>query len=199
MKSNFFFLSLISMITFISCHEKPAKGWISYPPLSRIGTNDTTSNRLPPIPDTIWGDYNGDGVRDWALLVPPVYNSDSMSCADSSCTALIRFSNDISPISIRQCIGGTPDNLGDLDGDGADEIGLNPDWFTSCWHAYYTWTFKANHWSYAIEPFSTHCIQWDEPGVPVKRDPKHAGNVIIKYSESTEDSIVVREKSVPIK
>ncbi|WP_201982862.1 hypothetical protein [Hymenobacter rubidus] len=34
-------------------------------------------------------------------------------------------------IPMRNCIGGQPDNLGDLNDNGGDEVGLRPDWFAS--------------------------------------------------------------------
>ncbi len=54
-----------------------------------------------------------------------------MECKEE-CTSYLRFSNaGFSAVPVPNCIGATPTNLGDLNDD-TDEIGLLPEWFTSC-------------------------------------------------------------------
>ncbi|MCS3794769.1 hypothetical protein [Niastella sp. OAS944] len=148
--------------------------------------------------DAIKGDFNGDGVADYAWLVPPKESE----CGDCSgnCTSYIRFSNAAIPaIKVESCIGGNPTNLGDLNKNGTDEIGLLPDWCTSCWRGYKVYTLKTNKWIYAVEPFSTHCNQWEEGVIPIEIDPNKNGNVLIRYSDMADDDLVTKTKSVPIK
>ena len=68
-----------------------------------------------------------------------------MDCI-GDCVCYIKFSDPTIPAITTNgyCISGIPDNLGDLNKDGKDEIGLVPDWFTSCWRCYYVWTLKNN-------------------------------------------------------
>lgn len=148
--------------------------------------------------DAVKGDFNGDGVPDYAWLVPPTESA----CADCSgtCTSYIKFSDTAIPsIKIKMCIGGDPTNLGDLNKNGADEIGLLPDWCTSCWRAYNVYTLKNGKWIFAVEPFSTHCNQWENGIKPIEIDPDKDGNVLIRYSELTKEDIVTKTKSVPVK
>lgn len=148
--------------------------------------------------DAIKGDFNGDGVADYAWLVQPKESE----CGDCSgnCTSYIKFSAITIPaIKVESCIGGNPINLGDLNKNGTDEIGLLPDWCTSCWRGYNVYTLKNNNWLYAVEPFSTHCNQWEEGVKPIEIDLSKKGHVLIRYSELTGDDIVTKTKSVPIK
>jgi len=172
-----------------------------------VTDNDLTNDKDIKIPkDAVKGDFNGDGKLEYMWLIPPkIVNTtgeEGMSeCADGNCTAFIKFSDKSIPsIKINNCIAGIPDNLGDLNKDGTDEIGLLPGWFTSCWRSYYVWTLKNSQWVYAVQPFNTHCIQWDEEIKPIEIDLNKDGHVIIRYSEFTEEEgIITKTKSVPIK
>ncbi|WP_343671263.1 hypothetical protein [Chitinophaga sp.] len=146
-------------------------------------------------------DVDGDGVKEYAYLVPPpIDTTKEMECQDDSCVAHIRFSNRAIPdINIVSCIGGGVDVLGDLNNDGKDEIGINPQWWTSCWSGYHVYTLKNGKWIDAVPVISTHCNQWEQGVKVIEKDPKKPGYVIIHYSQLTEDDIVTRTKSVPIK
>lgn len=153
--------------------------------------------RIPK--EAIKGDFNGDGTLDFAWLVAPKLKDDGMECV-GDCSSYIKFSDTSIPnIKIENCIGGIPTNLGDLNKNGSDEIGLLPDWFTSCWRSYFVWTLKDNKWIYAVEPFSTHCNQWEEGIKPIEIDMNHDGYVLIRYSEMTDEDMLTKTKSVRIK
>lgn len=145
-------------------------------------------------------DADGDGVKEYAYLVPPpIDTTQEMTCLDDSCVAHIRFSNKAIPdILIPNCIGGAVDVLGDLNDDGKDEIGINPGWWTSCWSGYHVFTLKNGKWINAVPVISTHCNQWEEGVKVIQKDPKKPGNVIIHYSKLTDDDIVTKTKSIPI-
>jgi hypothetical protein len=148
--------------------------------------------------DAIKGDFNGDGVPDYAWLVPPK-ESECGDC-DGNCTSYIKFSDITIPsIKVESCISGNPTNLGDLNKNGTDEIGLLPGWCTSCWRGYNVYTLKSKNWIFAVEPFPTHCDQWEKGVIPIEIDPNKNGNVLIRYSDMTEDDLVVKTKSLPIK
>ena len=149
------------------------------------------------------GDFNGTGTRGYVWLEPPIFaktDDEDAGCL-GGCDATIRFLDPfIPPIKVRHCIAGTPDNLGDLNGDGADEIGLLPIWFTGCWADYHVWTLQGGRWVEAVESFPTHCDQWNTGQKAVEVDPKHPGHVLIRYSEMGKSGgIVVKTKSVPIR
>jgi len=147
---------------------------------------------------TTKGDFDGDGIQEYASLVPPKFTSDSMNCV-GKCISVINFSNKhIKPIAVDGCIGGQPTNLGDLDNDGNDEIGLLPEWFTSCWRSYLVYTYKEGKWVYAIPPFPVHCNTVEE-GLPlVKKDSTIKGHVLIRYSEFDNSQIITKTKSIAI-
>jgi hypothetical protein len=155
-------------------------------------------NRAAKSGDSVEGDFNGDGVKETVWLVPPKIKGEEGECI-GDCISYLRFSNpSLAEIAVTDCIGGLPDNLGDLDGDGSDEIGLLPYWFTSCWSEYYVWTFIHGSWKYMVDPIVTHCNLWDEGTKPIVRDSNKLGYVIIHYSEFQETDIVTRSKSVHI-
>ena len=149
------------------------------------------------------GDFNGTGTKGYVWLEPPVFaktDDEDAGCL-GGCDGTIRFLNPfIPPIKVRHCIDGTPDNLGDLNGDGADEVGLLPIWFNGCWADYHVWTLQNGRWIEAVESFPTHCDQWKTGLKPVEVDPKRPGYVIIRYSENGKNGgIEVKTKSVPIR
>lgn len=170
-----------------------------------IITKNSSNLKNAKIPkDAVKGDFNGDGKLEYMwLILPKIVNKtgeEGMSeCADGNCTAYIKFSDKSIPsIKIDDCIDGKPDNLGDLNKDGADEIGILPGWFTSCWRSYYVWKLKNSKWIYAVQPFTTHCNQWDEGIKPIEIDLNNDGYVLIRYSENTGEEIITKTKSVLI-
>lgn len=157
-----------------------------------------SKNKIAIPKDAVKGDFNGDGKLDYMWLQAPKLKKNEMDCV-GECTSYIKFSDPTIPsIEVENCIGGDPSNLGDLNKNGTDEIGLLPRWFTSCWSAYHVWTFKNGAWINAVASFSTHCNQWDEGIKPIEVDLNKEGNVIIRYSEHTGDDIVTKSKSIKI-
>jgi hypothetical protein len=147
--------------------------------------------------DAVQGDFDGDGSPEWAWVVSPFIDSTGIGC-DNDCDCFIKFSKPGMPyIKIASCIGGTPVNHGDLNGDGGDEIGLLPSWFTSCWRSYLVYTLRKGKWIYAVDPITTHCNQWEEGLAPIKKDLQRKGFATITYSAFDSD-IHVYTKSVPL-
>jgi hypothetical protein len=152
-----------------------------------------------PPKNAVYGDFNGDGVREYMWLELPEISEGGMDCKSGDCTAYIRFSDpNIPSIAVKNCISGKPVNHGDLNGNGTDEVGLLPGWFTSAWRDYYVWTFKGGRWVYAVQPFLTHADQWEEGIVPIEKDLSHPGHVTIRYSEMGNNGPKVKVKSVEI-
>lgn len=150
-------------------------------------------------PPMIVGKFK-DSTITMATLIAPKLNKDGTACLDSNCMAYIKFSDtNIHPIPVKHCIGGKLENLGDLNGDGKDEIGLLPEWFTSCWRDYLVYTYKNNEWINAVPPIPTHCNQWEANIKPIVKDSLNKGYVVIHYSEFDDKNIVTKSKIIAIK
>jgi hypothetical protein len=148
--------------------------------------------------DAVAGDFNGDGKLDYMWLKNPQLSPDRSECI-GNCISYIMFDDPTIPsIEVFESIGGVLSNHGDLNKNGKDEIGLLPDWFTSCWRNYHVWTFKNGGWIHTVEPFPTHCNQWEQGIKPIEIDQNRIGNVVINYSEynSDLDDIVTLSKSI---
>ncbi|RYY40587.1 MAG: hypothetical protein EOO08_05505 [Chitinophagaceae bacterium] len=180
--------------------------------LGACNGGDSHNEQPPPPPPTqepteatrtfVKGDFNGDGKQEEAWLeAPQGVDSEEMTCADSSCTATIKFSDPSIPvIPVRMCIGGTPDNLGPLYGDRRDVLGLLPSWFTSCWRGYYSWTLHNGSWKPALDTLSTHCIQWEEKEwPPVHPLPSRPGWALTYSTESNDTGMVIVKKELKLK
>lgn len=172
---------------------------------SSNGSNNKTNLRLIPTGQkstpiiAVKGDFNGDGKIDSMWLIPPKVAANEQDCM-GECKSYIKFSDPkISSIKIENCIGGLPTNLGDLNKNGTDEVGLLPEWFSSYWSAYHVWTYINGKWVQAVSPFSTHTNQWDKGVKPIEVDKNKPGYVIIRYSELSGEDIVTKAKSVKIK
>ncbi len=167
-----------------------------------VPKTDTPQVRVPVRPQEVpknatKGDFNGDGKLDRMWLDKPEIDETEMDCVGGSCISYILFSDPAIPnIPVPECIGGAPDNLGDLNGDGTDEIGLLPGRFTSCWNSYLVWSWKNGRWTNPIEPILTHCDQWEKFSRCIEKDPAKKGHVLVRYSELTDQEIVVKKKSL---
>ncbi|MDQ6812531.1 MAG: hypothetical protein M3040_02135 [Bacteroidota bacterium] len=151
------------------------------------------------IPATaIKGDFDGDGMQEWAWVTPPHIAGDSISCV-GKCTATIQFSgNNIKSIKVDGSIGGELTNLGDLNDDGTDEIGVLPDWFAGCWRNYQVYTYKHRTWANAVPPFPVHCNTREEELPLIQKDTNIKAHVLIRYSAIENAGIVTKIKSVPV-
>ena len=92
-------------------------------------------------------DFNGDGKKEYAEIIAPKIIEEEMNCENGDCITEIKFSdNSIKNIEIKNCIGGMLELEGDLNNDGAEEIGILDDWFTSRWGRYIVYTNKNSTW-----------------------------------------------------
>lgn len=92
------------------------------------------------------GDYNGDGKKEKMWLKKEKTTAQNILF----CTIVFSDKN-IPPILVEGCTGGIPKNEGDLDGDGADEISLVPDWISSNYTAMRVYFHKNKVW-YSLNP-----------------------------------------------
>ncbi len=148
--------------------------------------------------DAIKGDFNGDGKTEYAWINKPKVNADNTDCI-GPCVVHIAFSDAaIKPIELKGSIGGTLSNLGDLNGDGKDDIGILPDWFNGCWRNYFTYTLKGGDWHYLVEPFATHCNQWEDNIKPLEKISGKPGYLKENYSVFENNDIAQKSKVVKI-
>lgn len=142
--------------------------------------------------ESIIGDFNGDGRYETAWVVPPENLDDYGELEPRQYVTFIRFSDEsIPPIGIPACIDGNPVNLGDLNDDGTDEIGMWQVWFTSCWHNYYIWTNRNGAWMEAVDPFVVHCNGFEEAPDEIPVEKMGNGFVRLYYNELNEDADIV--------
>jgi hypothetical protein len=91
------------------------------------------SNAIRSNNRQLFGDFNGDGLSDYASVISPeirtaaemdAQNSDAIQCK-GECNSVIIFSNKgLKPITIKGAYQSQLENLKDLNSDGADEIGF---------------------------------------------------------------------------
>lgn len=145
--------------------------------------------------EKIQGDFDGNGTKEYVYAKV----SDCSDECDGKCETTIYFSDkNIKSFVISPAKGGTLYNLGDLNGDGKDDIGFYPNWCTSCWHPFYVYTLSKTGWKPLVSPISTHCNQWEEDKFPIMKDPKKKGNVIITSSQWIDDDIKIKVSSVKV-
>jgi hypothetical protein len=200
MDPNFKFaaLVLISLTIMLSCAQQKAGPTVAAPQKEDRTIRAQSSTAPGNIPkDSVEGDFDGDGKKEYVWMVSPQIDSTGMGCV-GDCDCFLKFSNpDIPFIKLPDCIGGAIINHGDLNGDGADEIGLLPDWFTSCWRNYYVFTLRHKKWTNAVDPIQTNCNQWEAGAIPIEKDPKRKGYAIIRYS-TLDTNFHIVEKSVKL-
>jgi hypothetical protein len=164
-----------------------------------VSDNKTAVTTTKLAPKIVSGDFNGDGKPDTVTLLKPKLNKEGNGCM-GDCTTYIKFSDTtIRAIKVDSCIGGTLDNLGDLNGDGRDEIGLLADRFSACWKDYLVYTRKNDEWISAVPPIHTHCNQWEAHIKPIEKDSLNKGYVVVHYSDFDNSAIVNRSKIIAIK
>ena len=114
---------------------------------------------------------------------------------------VLKFTNPSIPsINVKQCVSGVPCNLGDLNGDGKDEIGIQPGWVTSSWQVYRIFTLKRTGWIDAVPSFSVWLGDEDtnfDTNPPVKKLGN--GKVRITTYEWQGDDVKKKYKTVKVK
>lgn len=180
--------------------RKIGRSWLIATESDLITDQNLGKSRTTHVPDgAVQGDFDGNGSLEYMWMVSPKLDPQGQDCV-GSCTGVIHFSDGkLGKISVDNCIGGGPQNLGDLNGDGADEVGLLPEWFTSCWRSYYVWTNHGRGWIQAVDPITTHCDLWNANLKPIAKAPNQPGRVLIHYSDESDGEIVTKSATVAIR
>ncbi len=91
------------------------------------------SNAIISKSSRLYGDFNGDGLSDYATVISPEIRSTTNADAQNNepvqckgeCNSVITFSNkDLKAITIKGAYQSQLENLKDLNSDGSDEIGF---------------------------------------------------------------------------
>ena len=82
------------------------------------------AQRPPKGYNYAYGDFNGDGKKEYVYFIPPK-DADRWEELDDfeSLYGVLKFTNPSIPsIEVKQCVSGVPCNLGDLNGDGNVDV-----------------------------------------------------------------------------
>jgi len=151
-----------------------------------------------PTIQEITGDFNGDGKIDSLKLHDWINDESIYSVSD----VIFSFSDKKIPkLKICSNFDYTIKNEGDLDGDGADEIGFLYGWGSSSCRIYRVYTLKNNRWKIMAEIEST--LDMRIAGIlPIEKDPNNASVLLVrepgKYANCSSCCYVV-EKCVKVK
>jgi len=125
----------------------------------------------------ILGKFDKDLIRDTAFLWVPMDSTreyKEFSC--NPCRSEISFSNGLPSIVRTMDIGGRLENVGDLNGDGIDELGYDNGWFIGCWGTLEIYLLRDTLWEQAGMASFYAC----DDSLPFKKRIVKMGNGKIK-------------------
>lgn len=109
-----------------------------------------------------------------------ITDPDKQLCANNDCASTIHFEDEsIAPAHVVNSLNLELTNLGDLDGDGNDELGAIPEWWSSVWQAYHVLTYKKGGWYEMFMPpldVNTEYMR-EHPYIPIEKIPEKPGIV----------------------
>ena len=154
-----------------------------------------SSKIIVPL-DHIVGDFDGDGCLECAWL-------DEADCYTTG-KAYLRFNKStLTAIPINTYYYTTPDNLSDLNNDGADEIGISCTGAGSAWMSFNVFSFMNGKWTKPLESWSVRPELWEDLNSlkPVEVVPNKDYYVNIYYSENdpnSDDFMATKKRMMPI-
>lgn len=128
-------------------------------------------------------EFQFDGKPMHAATVSAVIEDENQELCVNTCGSTIHFEDpNIPPAHVPQSINLELMNLGDLNGDGTDEIGVVADWWTSYWLNFHVLSYKNGNWyEMFIPPISINiAIFAEQPYIPVERIPDKPGFVRVR-------------------
>lgn len=134
-----------------------------------------------------------------AVVKAAIQSVEEMECMNDACGSTIHFDNPaIPPAYVDQSLNLSITNLGDLDGDGSDEIGALPDWWTSNIHTYKILTLKNGQWRRLVPSPTVHLANmYEHPYIPAEKIPGKPGYIRIREYDLEEMEVVESEVKIP--
>ncbi|MFZ4402137.1 MAG: hypothetical protein ACOYO1_19055 [Bacteroidales bacterium] len=145
--------------------------------------------------DSITGDFNGDGKKEYAVTKWDW----KINYSDNEIKCDIMFSDKKIPkLHLDQLTGLFLVNEGDLNEDGKDEIGFLPGWGNSGCRNYYVVSLINNKWKYIFDIPNT--IGMRRAGIKlIEKDSTKKGYVYIRYNNVNCSSPWAIEESIKLK
>ena len=129
-----------------------------------------------------------------------ITDPDKQLCANNDCASTIHFEDEtIAPAHVVNSLNLDLTNLGDLDGDGNDELGAIPEWWSSVWQAYHVLTYKKGGWYEMFMPpldVNTEYLR-EHPYIPVERIPEKPGFVRARMLDFDTGELEEMELEIP--
>jgi hypothetical protein len=145
------------------------------------------------------GDYDGDGRTETVRVTSPsdFMDSNGNEFEESKLVVTIAFpGSELPDISFNESTGAYLVSEGDLDGDGADELGVVPGIGHGFWRSYYVYTFKKGRWRELIRSLPVHYIHLEDGVDFVKKHPELPGSLIITYTAQDKNANTSLETEV---
>lgn len=164
----------------------------------RMDCNNDNLVERGKLIEFVTGDFNGDEQNEYVAL----YCFDGRSEDDCENGAqmycCIRFGDDDIPALYPAWETSNLTNEGDLNGDGADEIGFLVREGPSYWGEYRVYTSDADSWRELVSV--SHHEDWNPAPYQelVRANPDDAGSLIVKRTDFAEDGVEVNEITVEI-
>ena len=173
-----------------------AAEWQAFVTSNKINTTAATTY-------TISGKFKTGEGQQTLHIVPPVADTVTkdafQECIGGCDTYIVSSDNSMPVLKVNSNLGGYAKTIADLDGDGAAEIMVYPDWWQSNWNAYtiYSYNSTLNKWSYLIEPISIFANELDKKMRFVKPSSKK-GYLSAYTSEMIETDVISKYKDYKI-
>lgn len=95
------------------------------------------------------GDLNNDKIVDFAYIKGTKFSDETNQwddCLKIGCLVTVSFSCGLPDITFENAVTASIENIGDIDGDGFDEIVIAPSWIIGCWGRLHFYTYKKGKW-----------------------------------------------------
>ena len=145
------------------------------------------------------GDYDGDGSTETVRVTNPSDFSDGNGNefdGDRLVVTIAFPGSELPDISFNESTGAYLVSEGDLDGDGADELGVVPGRGSGFWRSYHVYTFKKGQWREMIQSLPVHYNHLEDGVDFVKKHPKLPGSLIITHTVQDENANTSLETEV---
>ena len=152
-------------------------------------TNEPVPMETKTVPEAS-GDYDGDGKTEKVVITAPSDYADSKGndFEENRMVLTVKFPGSaVIPFKFKPSLGGFFCNEGDLDGDGADEMGFVPGRGYSALRTYFVYSYKNGRWIELVSPFQVHLNQFDEGIDFIKKHPSRPDKLIITYLSMDND------------